>query len=129
MCAIELLEAVLAPSESDTYEALVGFDDAGEPLCYACFGHTPMTLATYDLYWLATAPVERGRGFGLALMDALEQELRRRGVKTVRTETSSLEGKGGSVRFYEKAGYACAGRIPDFYRDGDDLIVMTKRLA
>src|SRR5437764_11696917 len=69
-CAIELLDAVLAPadsgeeSESDGYEGRVAVDDdpgAGERvLGYACFGATPMTEATFDLYWLVVAESARG---------------------------------------------------------------------
>jgi hypothetical protein len=46
----------------------------------------------------------------------------------VRIETSSLEGKGGARRFYERAGYTLVGLIPDFYRPSDDLVTLCKRL-
>lgn len=128
MCAIELLEAVLDPPEGNTYEAriLVGDDDV--PLSYACFGQTPMTEATFDLYWLVTAAASRGQGLGRKLMAAVEQELTARQALTVRVETSSLEGQGGALRFYQQAGYDVVGRIADFYRPGDDLITLAKRL-
>src|SRR5688500_9660608 len=128
-CAIELLEAVLDPPEGNTYEARVVVDDADAPVCYACFGRTPMTDAAFDLYWLVTAASVRGRGYGRQLLGALESELRTRGARNLRIETSSLEGQGGALRFYERAGYAVAGRIPDFYRPGDDLITLVKRLS
>ena len=128
-CAIELLEAVLDPPEGNTYEARVVVDPADVPVCYACFGQTPMTDATYDLYWLVTAASVRGRGLGRDLLAAVESELQQRGARTVRIETSSLEGQGGALRFYERVGYAVAGRIPDFYRPGDDLITLIKRLS
>jgi GNAT superfamily N-acetyltransferase len=128
-CAIELLEAVLDPPEGNTYEAriLVGDDDV--PLSYACFGQTPMTQATFDLYWLVTAAVSRGKGLGKQLLMAVEQELTTRRALTVRIETSSLEGQGGALRFYQQAGYDVVGRIADFYRPGDDLITLAKRLG
>jgi hypothetical protein len=58
----------------------------------------------------------------------VEGELRGRGARTVRVETSSLEGQGGAQRFYQRAGYLEVGRICDFYRPGDDLVTLTKRL-
>jgi len=128
-CALELLAAVLDPPEGNTYEARVLCDDADHPVAYGCFGLTPMTDATYDLYWLVTAASVRGRGVGRDLLGAVESELQQRGARTVRVETSSLEGKGGALRFYERVGYTVVGRIPDFYRPGDDLITLTKRLA
>ena len=88
-----------------------------------------MTEATYDLYWLVVAAGARGRGIGARALR------RRRGRAAsgaarhvIRVETSSLEGQGGARAFYEKAGFRLAGAIPDFYRDGDDLLVFAKVL-
>ena len=138
-CAIELLDAALAPSDGEPadqrdpddtgYEARVAVADDGERvLGYACFGATPMTEATYDLYWLVVAENARGRGVGGALVAAVDAELKQRGARIVRVETSSLEGQGGARRFYEKTGFRLAGAIPDFYRQGDDLLVYAKVL-
>jgi GNAT superfamily N-acetyltransferase len=127
-CALELLAAVLDPPEGNTYEARVLVDDGDRPIAYASIGRTPMTDATYDLYWLVTAADRRGQGLGAALLGEVERELRSRGARTVRVETSSLEGQGGAVRFYLRVGYGEAGRIPDFYRPGDDLITLTRRI-
>src|SRR6185503_3623749 len=133
-CAIELLDAALAPSDGEPadqrdpddtgYEARVAVADDGERvLGYACFGATPMTEATYDLYWLVVAENARGRGVGGALVAAVDAELKQRGARIIRVETSSLEGQGGARRFYEKTGFRLQGAIPDFYRQGDDLLV------
>lgn len=131
-CAIELLDDVLARAEDNTYEALVAIDDAdsGEDvlLGYACYGPTPMTEATHDLYWLVVAEEARGRGIGRALLTAVEDDVRARGGRQVRIETSSLEGQGGAARFYSAAGYDRAGLIRDFYRSGDDLVTFLKVL-
>ncbi len=142
-CAIELLDAALAPSdgaaagpdqggepgEADGYEARVAVADDGERvLGYACFGATPMTEATFDLYWLVVGEAARGKGVGGALVAAVADELKQRGGRIIRVETSSLEGQGGARRFYEKTGFRLAGAIPDFYRQGDDLLVYAKVL-
>jgi ribosomal protein S18 acetylase RimI-like enzyme len=128
-CALELLAAVLDPPEGNTYEARILVDDGETPIAYACFGRTPMTDATYDLYWLITTAQRRGQGLGASLLTQVEDELRARQGRTVRIETSSLEGQGGAHRFYQRMGYQEVGRIRDFYRPGDDLITLTKRLA
>ncbi len=129
VCAIELLEAVLDPPEGNTYEARILVDGEDQPLCYACFGQTPMTDATYDLYWMITAAEARGRGLGQRLLAELETELTVRGARNLRIETSSLEGQGGALRFYRRCGYAVVGTISDFYRPGDDLVTLLKRLS
>src|SRR5262245_40599630 len=134
-CAIELLDAALAPSDDPPdpddagYEARVAVaDDGGRVLGYACFGATPMTEATFDLYWLVVGEAARGNGVGGALVAAIADELKQRGGRIIRVETSSLEGQGGARRFYEKTGFRLAGAIPDFYRQGDDLLVYAKVL-
>jgi GNAT superfamily N-acetyltransferase len=133
-CALELLDAALARADGNTYEALVAVDGhaedeaAGSPLGYACFGHTPMTESTFDLYWLVVAADARGRGIGAALLTAVEDLLRARRVARLRIETSSLEGKGGAARFYAKCGYQRVGAVVDFYRPGDDLLTFVKVL-
>ncbi len=88
-----------------------------------------MTLATFDVYWIIVAPEAQGRGVGRALVSETESRLAARGATTIRIETSSLEGEGGAVRFYERAGYQRVGLIEGFYRPGDDLITLTKRLG
>lgn len=120
-----------AEREPDGYEARVAVldDPAGEHvLGYACFGATPMTDATFDLYWLVVAEKARGRGVGGTLLGAVEAELKQRGARIVRVETSNLEGQGGARRFYEKTGFGLAGAIPNFYREGDDLLLFAKVL-
>lgn len=98
------------------------------PLGYVCFGQTPMTESTFDLYWLVVDAAVRGRGLGRALVAGFEAHLRARGGRRIRVETSSLEGQGGASRFYESTGYQRAGLIPDFYRPGDDLLIFSKEL-
>jgi GNAT superfamily N-acetyltransferase len=127
-CAIELLEAVLAQAEGNTYEARILVDEQDQPQAYACFGHTPMTEATFDLYWMVTAAAQRGRGLGAQLLSAIETELGARGMQRIRVETSSLEGQGGALRFYQRCGYDVVGMIADFYRPGDDLLTLVKPL-
>src|SRR5437762_8704931 len=73
-CALELLAAVLDPPEGNSYEARIAVADGDQPIAYACFGHTPMTDATYDLYWLITAAERRGQGLGASLLGAVEEE-------------------------------------------------------
>jgi ribosomal protein S18 acetylase RimI-like enzyme len=87
-----------------------------------------MTEAAYDLYWLVVAQDARGRGIGSGLSTAVEEELKQRGARIVRVETSSLEGQGGARRFYEKTGFRLAGAIANFYKEGDDLLVFAKVL-
>lgn len=95
---------------------------------YICFGPTPMTEGTFDLYWIASAPEVRGQGVGGALVSAMEGELRRRKARLIRVETSAMEAYGPTRGFYEAMKYREEARFRDFYKIGEDLIILSKRL-
>jgi hypothetical protein len=44
-------------------------------------------------------------------------------------ETSSQETYGGTIQFYERTGYELVGKIPEYYKVGDDKLIFAKRLA
>src|SRR5262245_10566560 len=73
--ALELVDDALLNETSD-YEVRVGVDEEGEVAGYICFGPTPMTAATYDLYWVVTHTRARGHGLAAQLIGAMEQEIR-----------------------------------------------------
>jgi ribosomal protein S18 acetylase RimI-like enzyme len=133
--ALELVDAALAEPGGE-YRVLVAADadeaarGAETPLLYGyiCYGPTPMTDGTWDLYWIVTHPRARGRGVARALTERMEAELRSVGARLVRVETSQLEGYGAAHSFYERMDYPVIARLPDFYRAGDDLLIMLKRL-
>src|SRR5262245_52560542 len=58
--ALELIDAALASPEGD-YRVLAAEVD-GRILSYVCYGPTPMTVGTWDLYWVVTHPDARGQG-------------------------------------------------------------------
>lgn len=126
-CALELITGALADPAGD-YRLLVAQDQGGALLGYVCYGPTPMTESTWDLYWIVTAPQVRGRGVGRALCAAMEAAVKGQGGRLVRVETSSMEGYGQAQRFYARLGYEETCRVEDFYKPGDALLLFFKRL-
>ncbi|MBM4380852.1 MAG: GNAT family N-acetyltransferase [Deltaproteobacteria bacterium] len=95
---------------------------------FACYGPTPLAHGVYDLYWVAADPDVRGQGIGAALMSAMEGELRRRSARLIRIETSATEAYGPTKGFYQALRYVEECRFRDFYKVGDDLIILKKLL-
>jgi ribosomal protein S18 acetylase RimI-like enzyme len=126
LCALELIDAAVRPDSPD-YLVQVAVREA-RVVGYVCYGHTPMTEGTYDLYWIASDPAVRGQGVGAALCSAMEGELRRRGGRLIRVETSAMEAYGPTRGFYAAMQYKEESRFRDFYKPGEDLIVLAKRL-
>lgn len=118
---MELIDASLRDPDGSGYEVLVA-EAEGKIVGYVCFGPTPLTEATYDLYWIAVAPDFRGQGVGRRLHEAMLQKIREMRGRLIRIETSSKDSYEKTVRFYKALGYKEVSRIKDFYRVGDDLL-------
>lgn len=128
-CALELVDVFLTQSGQRDYNLVVSEDSSGQVCGYACWGPTPLTHGTYDLYWIATHPEAQGRGVGAGLMEYVEQQVRAEHGRLLVLETSAKESYGKTVAFYHRLGYAEAARVKDFYDVGDDKLVFVKRLS
>jgi ribosomal protein S18 acetylase RimI-like enzyme len=95
---------------------------------YVCYGPTPMTTASYDLYWIGCHPRARGRGLASALIRAMEDDIRASGGAAVRVETEDGPEYAAARRLYERLEYPRVAHLPDFYRPGAGLIIYYKRL-
>lgn len=126
--AVELIDDALRGDDASSYRALVAVAD-GRPVGYVCFGRTPMTDHTFDLYWIVVDPDRRGGGVGKRLWRACADAVCAAGGRLVRVETSSLELYGDTLAFYDRVGLREVARISDFYREGDDLITFVWRAA
>ena len=126
--ALELIDIALTKPEQSDYHPYVLIAD-GRIVAYACFGRNPMTRSTYDLYWIATRAADMRQGYGRILYARVEEEIRRQGGRLLIIETSSKEKYRGTHDFYGRIGCALAARIPDFYDEGDDLLIYSKRLG
>jgi len=96
---------------------------------YICYGRTPLTESTWDIYWLAVDRLKQGRGLGGALLQSAEEEIRKEGGRLVIIETSMKPGYEKTLYFYMRHNYRQVCRIADFYAPGDDKIVLQKRLG
>jgi ribosomal protein S18 acetylase RimI-like enzyme len=126
--AVELADEALAKGDASGYFFLLLEEDAGERAVrgYACYGPVPLTVGTYDLYWIVVDPATQGRGYGRRLLEAVERRIEGLGGRKLLIETSSQESYAGTIRFYERSGYGLAARIRDFYKVGDDKLVFSK---
>ena len=124
--AVELLDDSLA---GDDEYRFVGAFDRDTLVGYACWGPTPGTDGTHDLYWIVVDRDRQGAGVGTQLLGAVEHELRANGQRLVVVETSSRADYAPTRAFYEHRGYTRAATIPGYYAPGDDLVIYTKDLT
>jgi ribosomal protein S18 acetylase RimI-like enzyme len=111
------------------YEFVGSFSVDGQLVGYVCYGSTPGTDRTYDLYWIAMHPDFQGTGGGSQLLDEVERRLRQREARLLVVETSSRDDYASTRRFYEAHGYLAVATLADFYAPGDARVIYTKRLT
>lgn len=125
--ALEVLDYYYDAPEQD-YTALGAFTRGGKLLGYVCYGPTPMTVGTWDLYWIAVAPAAQGHGVGTRLLQEVERRLALQDARLVIIETSSQPMYAPTCAFYERHNYDVVARVPDFYAPGDDRLIFAKRI-
>lgn len=120
--ALEVFDAAVAGSPDYT---TVGVEVDGRLAGWICWGATPCTVATWDLYWMAVDPVLHGLGLGTLLVEEMERRLAGK-ARLIVVETAGRADYAPTRAFYEARGYRAVGLIPDFYAPGDDQVTFVK---
>jgi len=127
-CVAELWQEFLRKGASESgYHFLVERQN-GSLRGFACFGPRALTEGAYDLFWIAVDKACQGQGVGKALMRAAEKEIKRLGGRLVIVETSGQPKYEPTRAFYHAAGYTHEATLKDFYHEGDDLVIFTRKL-
>lgn len=123
--ALEVFDEATRTGPSGASYQVLGAEVEGSLSGWICWGPTPCTLGTYDLYWLAVDPRLQGAGIGTALVAEMEHRLA--GVaRLIIVETAGRPDFAATRAFYEARGYLPTATIPDFYAPGDDQVVFVK---
>jgi len=125
--ALEVFDEAIRTGGAGSY-TVVGADIDGRLTGWICWGPTPCTLGTYDLYWMAVEPALQGAGIGSALLQEMEHRLAG-SARLVIIETAGRPDYGPTRAFYHARGYRPAATIPDFYAPGDDQVVFVKNMS
>ncbi len=124
--AAEVIDDYLENPVESGYFITVG-ESNGRILGYVAYGHTPLTEGTWDIYWIAVAPDQKGHGIGTLLLNDAEKEIKGAKGYLILIETSGKTEYLNTRGFYEARGYTIASVIKDFYAPGDDLVTFEKR--
>ena len=125
--ALELADEVIFKKEQKDYIVHVA-EVEGKTAGYICYGPTPVTVGTYDVYWIAVAPHIQKKGVGRKLLSHVEDEIASKNGKLIIIETSSQHKYEPTRNFYIRTHYIMEARIKDFYSEGDDRLIYVKRL-
>ena len=124
--ALDVFDASMVAGQRD-YEML-GAEVDGTLAGWICWGPTPCTEGTYDMYWIAVDPTLHGHGVGSRLVGEMERRIAGQ-ARLVVVETSGRPDYRFTEAFYLARGYREAARVADFYAPGDDQVIYTKVLG
>lgn len=128
--AVELVEENLRLGEKESgYYFVFMDDDTGKTIGYSCYGEIACTKDRYDLYWMAVYDNLRGKGIGRQLLTETEKKIAERGGQIVYIETSSKPKYIPTRKFYDKTNYTLIAELKDFYADGDNKVIYSKRVS
>ena len=126
--AMELIDIVLKDPNQKDYRIHCMVDDQDQTTGFICYGPTPMTEGTFDLYWIAVDPDFQGNGIGSKLLGFLEKVLEGLKGRMILADTSSVPQYEKTKSFYLKNGFRDVARVPDYYHPGNDRITFCKKL-
>ena len=124
--AEELIDIFLKNKDHKDYIIYVSDEDK-TVTGYVCYGPTPATEGTFDLYWIAVSPNHQNKGIGKKLLAFVEKEVADKTGRMIIIETSSRGKYTPTQEFYKRNSYSIEARIAGFYSPGDDRLIFAKR--
>jgi len=112
----------------EEYNFVLIEDDNGKTIAFSNFGEIPCTKKRFDIYWIVVDNDQRGKGLGKILIAETEKRIKELGGEIAYLETSSTEKYHPTRKFYEGLNYDKEVVMKDFYADGDDKVIYSKRL-
>lgn len=124
----EVLDDYHASSAESDEHASVTYEQDGKILGFAYYALAPMTDRTWHLWWIAVDRRTQAKGVGGELLGHVENVIRAAAGRLLLIETSSLPNYEPTRRFYEKHDYDRYAVLPDYYGDGHNMVIFSKRL-
>jgi GNAT superfamily N-acetyltransferase len=128
---IEALEEVLIDYFATTHahgHRSVTYEEKSTILGFAYFAPAAMTDRSWYLYWIAVRKTTQAKGIGGKLLKFVEDDVRHHQGRQVLIETSSLPHYELTRKFYLKHDYEQAAVVPDYYAEGDHMVVFRKKM-
>jgi len=110
-----------------TYQSYVAVAE-NKVIGWICFGTTPCTLGTFDIYWIAVDPDYHNQHIGSQLLTFAEKQITAQKGRLAVIETSGSQKYIATQQFYIKNGYTQTAAVPDFYAPNDPKLIFTKKL-
>lgn len=105
------------------------FEQDATPIGFAYYAPALLGERAWYLHWLVVRQDRQGQGVGTALLQYVENDVRHvHQGRILLVETGSLPAFEKTRKFYLQRNYQQLAVVNDFYDDGDDLVILRKRL-
>ncbi|WP_299524564.1 GNAT family N-acetyltransferase [uncultured Lutibacter sp.] len=121
--AVELAEENLEKGEEKSGYFFTIAEVEGKAIAFSCYGKTPCTAASFDLYWIAVHQNHKGKGIGKKLLKMLEIHVAKLNGKNIWIETAGRPLYSPTRKFYEKYGCDLVAELPEFYGENDSKVI------
>ncbi|MBK5208140.1 MAG: GNAT family N-acetyltransferase [Flavobacteriaceae bacterium] len=121
--AAELAQENFAKGEELSGYIFIIVEKDRKPVAFACYGKTPCTADSFDLYWIAVHQNQKGSGIGKILMKMIEEDVKKLGGKNIWIETAGRILYNPTRKFYENYGCELIAELPEFYGKDDSKII------
>jgi acetoin utilization deacetylase AcuC-like enzyme/N-acetylglutamate synthase-like GNAT family acetyltransferase len=125
--AVELVREYLSKGAESGYQFLFA-EHSNRLAGYSCYGQAPMTVSSWDLYWIAVHPEFQAKKLGRSLLKETENKIRKQGGKRLFVETSMKPQYHSTRVFYEHNGFKLESLLEDYYAPGDAKAIYSKTL-
>ncbi|OGF21554.1 hypothetical protein A2Y83_05425 [Candidatus Falkowbacteria bacterium RBG_13_39_14] len=131
--AVELIEERFVKGERSGYYFIFAeypIEEKSGVLGYVCYGPDAGVegSSSFHIYWIAVDNEYRNFGIGRFLLCEAEKAIKDKGGKHIYIETSSRDIYIPARAFYEKNGYLKEAVLRDFYGQGDDKVIYSKKI-
>src|SRR3972149_1461301 len=72
-CAIDMINTYFATKDDCEF---LCYEHEQRVVAYTCYGPTPLTDGTFDLYWICVSPDFQNKGIGSELLDGVEKDIK-----------------------------------------------------
>jgi GNAT superfamily N-acetyltransferase len=127
-CCEELFDLSQTPHGHREYQFYGSFE-GDVPVGFLGIGEDTLADRVMELYWILVSPSRHRRGHASALMKHFDDECRLRRARLATIWTSSVPGYSPAHSLYVRHGFSLVGRIQDYYKRGDDLLIFRKDYA
>jgi GNAT superfamily N-acetyltransferase len=125
--AVELVQERLRIGLASGYHFIFA-ETGGHVQGYSCYGPVPLTLNSYDIYWMAVRKESQGSGIGKLLLASSEAAIGELGGRRIYIETSSQSKYKDTRQFYVNHGYRSEATLRAYYAPGDHKVIYVKSL-